>query len=177
MAKDNAPSVKIVVTGPESSGKTTLARALARHYNIGFVPEYSRQYLPKTGGVYNQNDLLAIAKGQISLEDELARTTKLLLCDTSLEVIRVWSEWKYNQCDPYILRQARQRAPDLFLLLQPDIPWEPDPLRENPTDRQALFAYFQKTLAEYPSQLVTIGGSMASRLAAAIRAIDKIIKG
>ncbi len=175
MAKNDAQPIKIVITGPESCGKTTLAQDLASHYHTAYVPEYARNFLQQTKGNYTREDLQTIAKGQIALEDNLRqKNPPLLICDTSLEVIRVWSEWKYGHCDPFILTRARQRAPHLFLLLTPDIPWQADPLRENPGERQALFARYQKILAEYGKPVTTITGKQPARVAAAINAIDKI---
>jgi len=164
--------MKVVVTGPESTGKSTLSEAIAKHFNIDYVPEYSRDYLLARDGKYAESDLLEIAKGQIELEDKFEGNKLLMVCDTSLEVIRVWSEWKYNHCDHFILEQARSRIPDLFLLLKPDLPWQPDPLRENPDDRDVLFAYYQKTLSEYKTKVVEIGGESESRINLAINAID-----
>ncbi len=164
--------LKVVITGPESSGKTVLCKALANHFNTGYVPEYSRIYLQNKQGKYSQEDLTHIAKGQIKSEDEYRQKYKpLLICDTSLEVIRVWSEWKYKSCDEFILENAIKRAPDLFLLLTPDLPWQPDPQRENPDDREELFAYYQKTLSEYNAKVVIISGDGETRLILAVESI------
>jgi NadR type nicotinamide-nucleotide adenylyltransferase len=170
--------MKVVVTGPESSGKSTLCKDLANHYKIAWVPEYSRTYLNQRQGKYEEADLVSIAKGQIEIEDKaLAKVDKLVLCDTSLEVLKIWSEWKYQHCDPFIAEQALLRAPDLFLLLTPDIPWEPDPLRENPTNRDELFVYYQESLSTYSSKVVEISGDKGERLTQAIAAIDSVIIG
>ncbi len=177
MEKINAHIPKVVITGPESSGKTTLCEALAAHYGVPCVPEYARQYLQEHGPGYRQADLLTIARGQIRLEEAtLARQPRLLLCDTSLEVIRIWWEWRYGPCPTWLLEQSRQRLPDLYLLLSPDIPWQPDPLRENPHDRQALFARYQNLLDEYQVPYVVVQGSMARRQKTAIETIDKMME-
>ncbi|MEN8248741.1 MAG: ATP-binding protein [Bacteroidota bacterium] len=176
MAKINGKTIKIVVTGPESTGKTTLSKALAEHLNTSLVPEFAREYLNKTDGKYEKEDLLEIAKGQIKIENEAASDTpELLICDTSLEVIRVWSEWKYKACDSFILEQAKLRVPDLFLLLKPDIPWKEDPLRENPTDREALYQYYLKTLEEYNAPIIELRGDDDKRLNSALKAINEIV--
>lgn len=170
--------MKVVVTGPESSGKSTLCKALAKHYGIPWVSEYSRSYLIQRKGIYVEDDLLSIAEGQIKVEDEaMAKANELVICDTSLEVVKIWSEWKYGRCNPFIEKQAFARAPDLFLLLKPDIPWEADRLRENPTDREELFAYYQKSLKAYSSEIVEVSGEKDRRLKLAITAIDSAIKG
>jgi NadR type nicotinamide-nucleotide adenylyltransferase len=165
--------LKVVITGPESTGKSALSAALAKHFKTDFVPEYAREYLLQKEGDYTQKDLILIAKGQIKSEDEYQQNNKdLLICDTSLEVIRVWSEWKYGNCERFIIDNARARTPDLFLLLSPDLPWEPDPQRENPDDREALFAYYQKSLREYNTAVVEISVAGAKRITSAIIAIE-----
>lgn len=168
--------MKVVITGPESTGKTELCKKLASHFNLSYVPEYSREYLNHKTGDYHLEDLTEIARGQIRSEDAfLQKQNSLIICDTSLEVIRVWSEWKYGSCDKFILDNARGRAPDLFLLMTPDLPWEPDPQRENPDDREELFAYYQKILQEYKTEVVEVSGDSEERLNSAIVAIEKVI--
>jgi len=172
MEKNNAKPIKIVVTGPESCGKSSLCEALALHFQTSFVPEYAREYLDKTHGVYTQDDLVNIARGQVALEDTYQSDNEgLLICDTSLEVIRVWSEWKYGSCDAYILEKAHERAPHLFLLLTPDIPWQADPLRENPHNRDEIYKYYTQLLNDYSSKIVAISGDAKARLSKAIDAI------
>jgi NadR type nicotinamide-nucleotide adenylyltransferase len=172
---ERGSAVKVVITGPESTGKTTLTQALAKHFKTDYVPEYARQYLEARNGEYVKDDLLIIAKGQIRIEDECPQINKpLIICDTSLEVIKVWSEWKYGNCDPFIEEQARLRLPNLFLLLKPDFPWQPDPLRENSYDRTELFAYYQKLLKDYKTNVVEISGDDKTRINGAIRAIEVI---
>ena len=131
----------IVITGPESSGKTTLTKALAKALNIGYTEEYSREYLD-SNSTYKQGDLLKIAKGQ--LQKEKANHNPIAIHDTDLITIKIWSEYKYNQCNPWIIEQIEEQKNKnrLYLLCKPDIPWEADPLRENPTNRAELFEIF-----------------------------------
>ena len=167
--------LKVVVTGPESTGKSALCASLAKHFKTSFMPEYAREYLLQKEGIYTREDLTQIAKGQIKSEEEYQQKNKpLLICDTSLEVIRVWSEWKYGSCDKFILDNARARTPDLFLLMTPDLPWEPDPQRENPHDRDELFAYYQKSLRDYNTRVVEISGDGEKRITSAINAIEAL---
>ena len=166
--------IKVVTTGPESSGKTTLAKALAKHFQVAWVPEYSRDYLNDLEHPYQEKDLLQIAKGQIKREDEAAKNKPdLLICDTSLIVIEVWSEYCYGRSHPWILEQIKQRSVDLYLLCSPDIPWEADPLRENPTDRDELFKFYERALAGKPNLIIR--GSPSARLARATNAIDRLL--
>ena len=109
---------KVVITGPESTGKSTITRQLANFFNIDMVKEHSRSYLEKLERPYVQNDLTAIAKGQIAIEDEVSKAgSKFIICDTSLEVIKIWSEFKYDSCDSFIIDEVNNRLPDLYLLM------------------------------------------------------------
>lgn len=133
----------IVITGPESSGKTTLASQLANHFGTLWLPEYAREYIDKLNRPYAESDLLAIAKEQNEREQDLVLKSKdLLFLDTSLEVIKIWSEHKYGRCHPWILDQIQHQDHTLFLLCRPDIPWEYDPQREDPENREAIFELY-----------------------------------
>ena len=141
--------LKIVLTGPESSGKTTLAKALAAHYQTVWVPEYARNYLEPLGLDYQEEDLLHIAKGQLDLEEQFANQSKgLLFCDTGLIVLKIWSEYRFGRCHPWILEQLQHRHYDLYLLCSPDIPWHYDPLRQNALDRELLFELYPKEMEQ-----------------------------
>ncbi|MBA3829826.1 MAG: ATP-binding protein [Taibaiella sp.] len=132
---------KIVVIGPESTGKSTLSEALANALGTLWVPEYARTYLDTLKRKYTQADLLTIAEGQLSTEDKYTLSAeKLLICDTDLNVIKVWSEYKYNGCHAAILRHIAARRYDLYLLTGIDIPWQNDPQREHP--EPAMRSYF-----------------------------------
>ena len=168
--------LKVVITGPESTGKSTLAKELATYYNTLHVDEFSRGYLSELRRTYVQQDLTEIAKGQIKLEDSAAKKTKeLLICDTSLEVIRIWSEYKYGNCDPFILEKLAHRLPDLYLLMAPDLPWQPDPLRENPNDRTELYTLYKKELINSQVPFYEISGISEKRFKMAKEVIDRNI--
>jgi NadR type nicotinamide-nucleotide adenylyltransferase len=138
---------KIVVIGPESTGKSTLSEGLANILHTVWVPEYARGYLEGLGCDYNENDLLEIAKGQLQQEDELvAKAKEYLICDTDLYVLKVWSEAKYGYCNKEILEAIAQRKYDLYLLTYIDVLWTDDPLREHPAPHER--EYFYKQYAE-----------------------------
>ena len=132
--------VKIIVTGPESSGKTTLAKALSKYFKIPSSKEYAREYLKNFTKDYMQEDLLKIAKGQLASE----QNTTLL--DTDLITIKIWSNYKYGNCNKWILNQIRKQKSEkrFYLLCKPDIEWKADPLRENPKNRVELFKLHKK---------------------------------
>lgn len=167
--------LKIVITGPESSGKTTLAQALAAHYQVPWVAEYARAYIERLTQPYQEADLLAIAQGQVQREDEIARThPRLLVCDTSLLVIYVWSLYRYGRCHPWIADQLARRPVDYYLLCYPDLAWEPDPQRENPNDRLELFARYEEAMRKKPHAIVA--GQGDTRLVTATGAIDRLLE-
>lgn len=159
----------IAVVGPESSGKTTLSRALADALGAPWVPEHARAYLGATGGVYVEADLLRIAQGQVLAEERaLAGHPTYLVCDTDLVTVLVWAREKYGRCDPWIERMARNRTYAHRLLCAPDMPWEPDPLRESPHDRDRLFSVYADTLSELEASYTVLRGSPEERLATAL---------
>ena len=169
---------KIVVLGPESTGKSTLSQKLAAHYNTVWTPEYAREYIENLPRPYEQHDLLAIARGQLQLEDEKAQQAgDLLICDTDLYVIKVWSEHKYGQCDPQILEQIASRRYDLYLLTYIDIPWENDPQREypDPQMREYFYRIYRDIVMNSGVPWADIRGSYAEREEKAIAAVQELI--
>ena len=147
--------LKIIVTGPESSGKTTLCKAISEHYNLPFTKEFAREYLTDLGKNYLQEDLLKIAVGQLKSE----QNTQLL--DTDLITIKIWSEYKYGNCDKWILEQIEKQKTEkrFYLLCTPDIPWEADPQRENPISRDELFEIYKTELKRFGHQYIVVKGS------------------
>jgi NadR type nicotinamide-nucleotide adenylyltransferase len=173
--------IKIVLFGPESTGKTTLARQLAEHYNTLWVPEYAREYLQdkwdreqKTCEPY---DLLPIAEGQMRLENEYtSQVSKLLICDTDLLETKVYSEAYYlGYTDPILEKYALQNQYELYLLTYIDTPWVKDDLRDKPDEREEMFYYFRDTLKKYQRNFVTLKGDREKRLKEAIANIDKLV--
>ena len=171
--------LRVVVIGPESTGKSTLSEWLAAHYETMWVPEYARQYIEELPRPYEQEDLLEIAKGQLALEAEREKlANRLLICDTDLHVIKVWSEHKYGNCDPWILAAIAERRYDLYLLTYIDIPWEDDPQREHPDPemRQYFFNVYKEIVQSSGIPWVEIRGSFEARQEAAVKAIDGLLR-
>ena len=167
---------KVAVVGPECTGKSSLSAFLADHFRTSWVPEYAREYLDNLGRPYQQEDLLKIARGQLALEDKLAATSKeLLICDTNLYVIKVWSEYKYGNCDPEILKQIADRKYDLYLLTYIDLAWAPDPLREHPYEREELFRIYESEMKNQPVPFVIIKGEGEQRHQSAVKAIEQFL--
>ena len=175
---------KIVIIGPESTGKSTLCAQLARHYKTQWVPEYAREYLLKHGTNYKYEDLFTIAEGQIKGEENIINSMMLpkpstlnpkpVFIDTDLNVIKVWSEFVFNKADNRILTQIASRHYDLYLLCNTDLPWVKDELREYPDleTREKLYYYYKETMINQPVPWVEISGNYEERLLRAIEAVS-----
>ena len=165
---------KIVVIGPESTGKSTLSAALSAKLHTIWVPEYARAYLEELPRPYTAEDLTEIALGQLEDEDKLEKyARKYLVCDTDLNVIRVWSEHRYGHCDRRILEHIATRKYDLYLLTDIDIPWEEDPLREHPDSEMRSYFYhvYRDLVQQSGTPWVNIAGNQEERLTAALAAV------
>ena len=152
---------KIVFTGPECSGKTTLSNYIAKKFNLPLVPEYARKYLNDLKRDYLYSDLLEIAKGQINLENTISNKQKILICDTNIQVIKIWSKIKFSKCHPFILKNQDKNA--YYVLCAPDFTWQYDPLRENKNSRNMLFKEYQSELAFNNQKFIIAKGSIKDR--------------
>ncbi|RUA07056.1 MAG: nicotinate-nucleotide adenylyltransferase [Flavobacteriia bacterium] len=174
--------VRIVLFGPESTGKTTLSELLARHYNTVWVKEFARNYLQEKWNnerkTCEHNDLIPIAIGQMQLENKLARKAdKVLICDTDLLETKVYSEEYYGGfVDPELDKAALENQYDLYLLTYIDTPWEADDLRDRPEQRQEMFDAFENALKKYDRPYITLKGDVKNRMDKAVNAIDKILE-
>jgi|SRR5882724_1221194 len=184
---------KIVIIGPESTGKSTLCAQLAQHYDTLWCPEYAREYLLKNGKDYNYDDLLTIAKGQIELEEKVTQlavnnwqvarshsppsTHHSLFIDTDMYVMKVWCEFVFGKCHSYILDQIAGRKYDLYLLCNTDLPWIKDELREYPDleTRQKLYTIYKDLMIRQPTPWVNVSGNYEERLQKAIAAVDDLL--
>jgi NadR type nicotinamide-nucleotide adenylyltransferase len=174
---------KIVIIGPESTGKSTLCEQLARHFNTQWVPEYAREYLQHHGMNYTFDDLLTIAKGQLTLEEKITAdpqfsNASFLFIDTDMYVMKVWCEFVFDQCHTWILDQIAQRKYDLYLLCNIDLPWANDPLREYPDldPRQKLYHIYKDLMINQEVPWVDISGDFEQRLQTAMDAVNKLVK-
>lgn len=147
---------------------------MAQHYQTIYVPEYARIYIDRLQHPYTLADIEQIAKGQMQLEDTSALLAKrLLFCDTDLTVTQIWAKHVFGTSCPYIEQQLQQRKPyNLYLLMDIDLPWQPDPQREHPHLRQYLFDWYQQELITRKVNYVVISGNQNQRLQNAINAIE-----
>ena len=177
---------KIVVLGPESTGKSTLCKQLSNHYDAIDCKEYARQYLQENGTKYIYEDLLTIAIGQIALEEvaitkansefQKNKSNKIII-DTDMYVMKVWSEYVFNNCHPFILEQINKRKYDFYLLCNIDLPWAPDEMREYPDEkpRQELFSIYKDLLINQNIPWGIVSGINQNRLKNAIQLIDAVL--
>jgi NadR type nicotinamide-nucleotide adenylyltransferase len=177
---------KIVIIGPESTGKSTLCQQLAAHYNTVWVKEYAREYLLKNGTGYTFENLLTIAGGQLKLEDEAAAslasqlpetTWAPLIIDTDMYVMKVWCEFVFEKCHHWILNRIVERQYDLYLLCNTDLPWVKDELREYPdlVSREKLYHHYKDAMINQPVPWVNISGDYDERFKKAVQAINSIL--
>jgi NadR type nicotinamide-nucleotide adenylyltransferase len=172
---------KIVVIGPESTGKSTLCEQLADHFHTSWCPEYARAWMEKNGNIYNYDDLLTIAKGQLAMEESCSRQAiqseqQKIFIDTDMYVMKVWCEFVFEKCHPFILKELVQRHCDLYMLCDIDLPWKQDGLREYPdlATRKRLFNFYRELMIEQAVPWVVINGESADRLQKAIGAVEKL---
>jgi NadR type nicotinamide-nucleotide adenylyltransferase len=176
-AQSRPPAVaRVVLTGSESTGKTALAARLAGHYRTVASREFVREYLLSSGGALDFDDHGPIARGQMAAEDEAAaRATGLVLLDTDLMSTVVYCEHYFGRCPEWIVDAARERAGDLYLLMNTDVPWIPDPARDRGDRREQMHGLFRAKLESLALPWVEISGDWTARFAAAVRAVDGVM--
>ena len=173
--------LRVAITGPESTGKTTLSRQLAAHYRASWVPEYARTYLEENGPTYTLPNLEAIAQGQLQQEAQVVAEAhtqghSVVFTDTDLLVIKVWAEHAFGQCPAWILERLQQQHYDLVLLPNIDLPWEPDPLREHPHLRHHFFQVYHQALQDLQVNFAVISGTSEARFGQARKLVDALLE-
>ncbi len=178
----SAQLIKVVLYGPESTGKTTLAKQLADHFDTLWVPEFMREYLQqkwdsKKGSV-EKEDLIPIAKGQLKIETEVSQQVeRLLICDTNLLELKVYSEYYYDGfCPAEIEREAIKDNYTIYLLTYIDIPWEADIMRDRPSHREEMFRIFEAELKKRGFPYEVLKGNEEERFNKGVDIIDVLLK-
>lgn len=168
-----AEVIKVAITGPESTGKSTLAEQLARHYDTVWVPEFARTYIAELPHRYTPTDIQNIARGQLAtVQGALQVANKILFLDTDLLVIKIWFTHAFGYCPAWILTALEKQNFDLYLLLDVDLPWQPDVQREHPHLRQFFYDWYKKELQQYGFPFAEISGSQEQRLQNAVQSIE-----
>lgn len=167
---------RVAVVGAESTGKTTLANALARRFSTVCAPEFARTYLESRGGRIEAADIEVIARGQQAVEEAAARQAhQLLFCDTELFTTELWSQLLFGVVPPGVAEAARRRRYDLVLVTDPEVPFEPDPVRYRPEERRAFFHRLQSTLDVAGVAYHVVRGDPEVRLAQAARHVEPLL--
>jgi nicotinamide riboside kinase len=164
--------IRIAVTGPESSGKSTLSSSLASALNGILMPEYARDFLMKTNGLYIQSDLDTIARGQLSMWKGVEN--EYVICDTEMLVLKIWSTYKYGNCSEFIINSLHAQQFDQYFLCSPDIPWEEDSLREHPLERAKLFEIYRKELIAMQVPFTILEGNHETRMQVCLNVISTL---
>lgn len=173
--------LKIVITGPESSGKTTLALQLAAALGVPCVPEFARSYVAHLGRPYQREDLKRIALGQQLWEDWFTQRSlhqsiypaNLLVCDTDWTVLYIWEQYKYGAASLPLPPSHPLTLSPLYFLCAPDMDWQHDPLREHPTERDALFQQYDDLLKSISAHYHILRGTERQRLHTALHLVQK----
>jgi len=153
--------LKIAILGPESTGKTSLAEQLALHFKSPWVPEYAREYVENLTSPYTYEDICKIARKQIEKEKEVGNQpspTDYIFFDTELIITKVWFLYRFSKVPDFLTQQLSSGFFDLYLLCSPDLPWEPDPVREHGKDREFFFNWYKKEIEQTGKPYVIVDG-------------------
>ncbi|GAB1417185.1 hypothetical protein MASR2M117_25910 [Paludibacter sp.] len=164
---------RIAIIGPESTGKSVLAEQLAKHFNSAWVPEYAREYVEQLGRPYNYDDICNIAKKQIEQEINFEESNELpyVFFDTDLIITKVWFEYCYGKVPEFVEERLKTGFFDLYLLCAPDLPWEPDPVREHGHDRDYFFDWYKSEIKKLGKPYFVVDGVGEERLKKAVEAV------
>lgn len=167
---------KIAIVGPESTGKSTLSQQLAKYYRVPWVPEYARYYCAALTSDCTLQDEINMFHGQVALEESVLATaeTAFIICDTTFVTVKIWSDEMLGETPQIVLDALPTRTYDLYLLLDIDLPWQEDPLRDFPHMREHFMAIWHKELKALNANYVVVGG-IENRLQNAIDVIDKFL--
>ncbi|HEY8733789.1 MAG TPA: ATP-binding protein [Puia sp.] len=173
------PLKKIVVIGPESTGKSTLSEQLAAVYQTERIPEFARNYLLEIRRPYTYEDLLYIAQGQLAQEERISASAKsgLVFIDTDMYVMKVWCEYVFKKCHLFILNEIAKRKYDAYLLCNTDLPWAEDELREYPDfeTRERLYHMYKDLMINQSTPWFEVRGNYDERLSTAVRFVDEVV--
>ncbi len=172
----NSDIIKIAIVGPESTGKSTMSAYLANHYNTVWVPEFARDYCAALTEPPTWQDEINMFYGQLALEEEyLPKANKLLICDTTFITVKIWSDEMFGRSPQEVLDELPKRPYDFYQLLDIDMPWQDDPLRDFPHMREHFMEVWHQELKELNANYVVVSGIGQERYDAAVNAIDEFL--
>lgn len=167
--------IKVAILGPESTGKSSLAKSLADYFNADWIPEYAREYVENLTEAYTYEDVCRIAKKQIEQEQEYNIATSqhgsYVFFDTELIITKVWFEYKFGQVPDFLNEQLATGFFDYYLLCAPDLPWIPDPVREHGDDREFFLNWYKKEIEQLKKPYSVITGIGQQRIQNALKAL------
>lgn len=167
--------IKIAITGPECSGKTTLAIELGRKLSVNWIPEFARLMINKLDKPYCQEDLDDFAEQQLKVINLVKKSaSKYLVVDTEMLVFKIWSQEKYGTVSEFITEAYTNQDFDLIILCRPDMPYEADPQRENPEDRDRLFEVYLTELKKSGAYFIIAESDLKSRVNNCLSIIKKL---
>ena len=168
--------IKIAVVGPESTGKSTMSAYLAKHYNTVWVKEFARGYCEKLTQPPTWQDEINMFYGQLALENEiLPKANEILICDTTFITVKIWSDEMFGESPQEVIDELEKHRYDLYLLLNIDLPWEDDPLRDFPHMREHFMEVWHKELDALNARYVLISGIGPERYDSAVKAVDEFL--
>ena len=174
---DNKSILRIALIGPESTGKSTLCRDLAENFNTVFVPEFAREYMSKLKKKYTEEDVIHCIREQFNLETTLIKSAKhFIFCDTESIMAKIWMEDVYKYCPDWVINLIEENPYDLYLLTNNDLPYEHDPVRENPLRRDYFFRCYERELKTRKLPYAVISGMGSERLTNAINIIHNFFE-
>ena len=166
---------RIVILGPESTGKTALCKKLSEYFSTIWVPEYAREYVENLNRPYNYNDLVKISEKQIKeFNNNFNDANKFIFFDTYLIITKVWFQVVYHKYPSWLDNEIKKSKIDLFLLCNTDIEWEPDVARENPDNREELFNIYKNELEKYNFNYKIISGISEERFEKAVKYLKEL---
>lgn len=168
---------RVCVFGPESTGKSTLAQNLARHFDTVHVPEYARSHIEARNGELKYEDIPMIARGQLASEQAIAfNTNRVMFCDTDLLTTMIWSNWMFDRCPDWIVDQANHRDYDLYLVTDVDVPWVDDTVRYLPEERKSFLDRCIAELEQRGRRYVLVSGDWEQRWNVALAAVQALLE-
>jgi len=174
---DKSKLVKIAIVGPESTGKSTLSKALASHFDTIVVPEFAREYCKGLNRNYTLEDEVNIFNGQLLLEKQMTPFARnnILVCDTMVLTVKIWCDHLFGHTPETILSELKNQSYDLYLLMDIDLPWEDDELRDFPNLRSHFMEVWHKELKEIKANYTLISGLEAHRFQNALTVVNSFL--